>query len=810
MYLNKKLGLLIIILSVTFFLISCSTTTGKNKALFGKAVEPADWEKCFGGKSVCGEKFVKCMEKDKCEEYEKGSKELEICANDCLEWALGRYTKCAEGNFATGISGLHNKAIVTKVRLKCGSGYSNFIGTEDKIKKRFDVPCPNEGKLTGLKMFYNSQKQMTRFINICDHKPTDYVAGKENVLSCKADELLKGIKIKLDKNGFIADIVDKKCMKKPAVCGNNKKEGKEVCDGTDLASKSLCKDFDSAKYTSGKLKCKADCSGFDVGECIEKQKTKKQCSTDQDCDDGNKDTIEYCHGLLLSKITNPSCKSFDLKSIDATCKKVYSGTNPKKIKLVFVSSGLSKNNKNHLTLKYPTNFPYLYNSPLNLHWDLFDQSIQEELNPNGRGFFGFEPYKSHKEWFDVYQVKSNAQFDCGYKPRECNIDLELVRLAVAKYCSFSKVDEPFINIMEASRFTGQARLGKKGKMSYSSFFHKTNTLHEMGGHVIGELADEYLSPNFYVPSIQFGNKNRCEEWCNNLKNPIKGGKLNQSKECYPYYINWKKCIDLVSNNPSLNTNQKKNGFKSCWQNARKKFFQEKNKILESDCKLGWSCISDTSCIWTVGVYSGVDFFRPYKDSIMRWADYSAGYKKVNPAEGIYYSVVRLPTLTERKNFIYNHSLGKGTDTTLQKPEVPLDEFNWWILLWDHLDTGSCPKWCSGFDKSSKCYSYYDEFKTCADKIHSNPLNRKKGLFPYIDAQSCWDKVAKKYKQATGKNLAEGCALGLNCKDQAECIWPGGGMYDPFGTFRKNKEFPYFGFGLMFDKFVESRLKSKAK
>jgi hypothetical protein len=47
------------------------------------------------------------------------------------------------------------------------------------------------------------------------------------------------------------------------VCGNNVREGTEICDGTDLDNKT-CQDFE---LSGDGLKCKPDCSGFDTSEC---------------------------------------------------------------------------------------------------------------------------------------------------------------------------------------------------------------------------------------------------------------------------------------------------------------------------------------------------------------------------------------------------------------------------------------------------------------------------------------------------------------------------------------------------------------
>ncbi|MEK6937814.1 MAG: hypothetical protein AABX04_02090 [Nanoarchaeota archaeon] len=47
-------------------------------------------------------------------------------------------------------------------------------------------------------------------------------------------------------------------------CSNNKKEGSEVCDGTDLSGQTCV----SQGFASGNLNCKTDCSGFDTTTCV--------------------------------------------------------------------------------------------------------------------------------------------------------------------------------------------------------------------------------------------------------------------------------------------------------------------------------------------------------------------------------------------------------------------------------------------------------------------------------------------------------------------------------------------------------------
>ncbi len=59
---------------------------------------------------------------------------------------------------------------------------------------------------------------------------------------------------------------DRDEFNKPVVvCGNNIKEGSEVCDGTDLGGKTCS----SQGFDGGTLGCKLDCSGFDTSSCFD-------------------------------------------------------------------------------------------------------------------------------------------------------------------------------------------------------------------------------------------------------------------------------------------------------------------------------------------------------------------------------------------------------------------------------------------------------------------------------------------------------------------------------------------------------------
>ncbi len=63
---------------------------------------------------------------------------------------------------------------------------------------------------------------------------------------------------------LLVDTADSGCVS-ISVCGNNVKEGDEVCDGTDLAGET-CTDLG---FVSGTLACLGDCSNYDTSQCSE-------------------------------------------------------------------------------------------------------------------------------------------------------------------------------------------------------------------------------------------------------------------------------------------------------------------------------------------------------------------------------------------------------------------------------------------------------------------------------------------------------------------------------------------------------------
>lgn len=79
------------------------------------------------------------------------------------------------------------------------------------------------------------------------------------------------------------------------VCGNNLKEGSEVCDGASLGGQTCV----SRGYTSGTLSCLSDCSNFDTSNCYLAVCGNGILDTGEECDDNNIVNYDGC---------SPSCQ----------------------------------------------------------------------------------------------------------------------------------------------------------------------------------------------------------------------------------------------------------------------------------------------------------------------------------------------------------------------------------------------------------------------------------------------------------------------------------------------------------------------
>ena len=107
------------------------------------------------------------------------------------------------------------------------------------------------------------------------------------------------------------------------LCDNGKLDSEEICDGERLNGQTCASVVGTGSY--GRLKCKADCSGFDISECSE-------ISGGNKCGNSSIDTGERCDGNLINGQTCASvmgtgytgtlrcksdCSDFDTSSCQA-------------------------------------------------------------------------------------------------------------------------------------------------------------------------------------------------------------------------------------------------------------------------------------------------------------------------------------------------------------------------------------------------------------------------------------------------------------------------------------------------------------
>ncbi len=89
------------------------------------------------------------------------------------------------------------------------------------------------------------------------------------------------------------------------VCGNDLREGAEICDGTDLAGETCV----SQGFDSGELACLSDCSGFDTSGC-------------GTCGDGVRNGDEECDGTdlgMMNMCVDLGCRSAGTVTCNADC-----------------------------------------------------------------------------------------------------------------------------------------------------------------------------------------------------------------------------------------------------------------------------------------------------------------------------------------------------------------------------------------------------------------------------------------------------------------------------------------------------------
>ena len=79
-------------------------------------------------------------------------------------------------------------------------------------------------------------------------------------------------------------------------CGDDLREGMEVCDGTDVGDETCL----TQGYSGGQLSCKSDCGSFDVSECHE-------CTNCADCSLDDNVSLACMDGICGPCVSNSDC-----------------------------------------------------------------------------------------------------------------------------------------------------------------------------------------------------------------------------------------------------------------------------------------------------------------------------------------------------------------------------------------------------------------------------------------------------------------------------------------------------------------------
>lgn len=188
----------------------------------------------------------------------------------------------------------------------------------------------------------------------------------------------------------------------------------------------------------------------------------------------------------------------------------------------------------------------------------YEQRLQDELE----NFFAYEPYKTLRNRFNVYQinvVSKNDVYRSPYAVRTFTKDLDWNAMdcydsiceQYARKANVSKEDPLFMVVLRNKFNTGEADFCESdfrdpGYVAFAYCSDRSNTgdkstlPHEMGGHGIGRLADEYvgiglhyedgpevldimLENNEWGPNVDYNNEPGKVRWSRFLSNPLYSG-----------------------------------------------------------------------------------------------------------------------------------------------------------------------------------------------------------------------------------------------------------------------------------------------
>lgn len=441
-------------------------------------------------------------------------------------------------------------------------------------------------------------------------------------------------------------------FKVPIICPAKKAVGSPYCSGNNIVQQYLS--YIKIRNIFGKESCKSiyssqiikTCSqGCKDGICISTTLTAQTCIDS----DGGKDylkqgtiTVTYSNGYkriekdscnsdgtlrewFCGKIGDPAgllrsenyvkCPSETVCSNGAcivsttkvyTCQKLFYSGNPQdKINLFFISDGFNDQN-----------LEYFYK---NVRWGI-------DLEGKSNGLFSKTPYKESKNKFNIYTISSNNIFDCllthnaGPNAKPCDIS-KIMEIPKGS-CGVSKVDYvvlvgyPYSPINPSEKRSG---IWNADAISIvladltDPTWIEASINHEVGGHGIGGLGDEYYDFNSYKESWNiWPNIDRagCPKWCSGI--------IKINTPCYLTYTEWRKCVEPYLDQTCLNGNEEhkcgySSNIKACYDSAYQKELTSGRVLF--NCDIGTNCVDQAGCYWGAG-YSLANF-RSTEESIMK-------------------------------------------------------------------------------------------------------------------------------------------------------------------------------------------------